>query len=104
MSRTSASASSLRGAKRRSNPESHDELFPWPLDCFASLAMTGESAMPQHRHCEEQRDEAIQGRGQDSAQWMAMTTPASIVSVMAGLVPAIHVFSRRTPQDRGCPG
>jgi hypothetical protein len=75
--------SSLRGAKRRSNPDGKGP----PLDCFASLAMTGGTVVIARskatkqsrrgrsftgllrsarndgrncRHCEEQSDEAIQ--------------------------------------------
>jgi hypothetical protein len=74
-----ADTSSLRGATRRSHPASCAS----PLDCFATLAMTSElprsasrypawiagsspamtlgmSESPTPRHCEEQRDEAIQ--------------------------------------------
>ncbi|MDR1468017.1 MAG: hypothetical protein LBT00_01845 [Spirochaetaceae bacterium] len=51
----SEAASSLRGAKRRSNPDG-DIL---PLDYFAPLAMTAAQA-GRPRHCEEQSDEAIQ--------------------------------------------
>jgi len=48
---------SLRGAKRRSNPEKSE--FSVNLDCFAPLAMTDQGFL-EVPHCEEQSDEAIQ--------------------------------------------